>query len=130
MTEGEKLFGKIQDYYCINSELNGHMVLKKNRLFLQTGGKTWLQNVWRGLHIANEDLTLTIEGAQLLHPHITKNIVEVSHDDFTKYFSGEDIELKGLEGPVVLGVGGLKFAPALGDGECLKNILPKSRLIK
>ncbi|MBW2970162.1 hypothetical protein KY319_03505 [Candidatus Woesearchaeota archaeon] len=84
-----------------------------------------------GLYIAevkNTQLRLSIEGAQLIGPSASKNIVEISDEQFKDWFKGADLKVDGdFSGFVILKhkndfVGSGKFK----DGYVL-NFVPKAR---
>src|SRR3972149_790027 len=76
---------------------------------------------------ANNEMRLSIEGSQLIAPHATKNIVEITLDEVKQWLRGEDLAKEAPEGYVILrydtdilGCGKTK------EGKIL-NFVPKAR---
>lgn len=86
-----------------------------------------------GLYIAEEkgELRLSIEGAQIIGPEATQNIVEVNDEQRKQWFMGEDINMeKEFSGFVILKHG----KDYLGSGKYkegkILNFVPKSRRLQ
>lgn len=84
-----------------------------------------------GLYFAefrNNELRLSIEGAQLIGTHATKNVVEINHDELKQWLRGEDLEKQSdVQGFVIIKYGN----DFLGCGKIkegkLLNFVPKAR---
>ncbi len=84
-----------------------------------------------GLYIAevkNEQLRLSIEGAQLIGPSAVKNICELDEEQMKKWFKGEDLKVeKEYEGFAILKYG----KDYIGSGKYkegfILNFVPKAR---
>ena len=84
-----------------------------------------------GLYIAevkNDQLRLSIEGAQLIGPSATKNVCEMDDEQMKKWFKGEDVTVEGeYEGFVILKYG----TDYIGSGKYkegyILNFVPKAR---
>ena len=84
-----------------------------------------------GLYIAevkDEQIRLSIEGAQLIGPKATKNVVELSEDEVKQWIKGSDIKKEGdWEGFVIVKYGN----DYLGSGKykegMILNFVPKVR---
>jgi len=123
----QELLGRLNEYYGSEYKPDGNLTIRGEKLFLYTGGATKLHALWRGLHIANTDLSLTIEGAQLFGKTAKKNTVIVSKEQAEKYYCGEDLSgfvgsgfvlIKTRQRPIGCG--------RIEDGRIV-NILPGSR---
>lgn len=86
-----------------------------------------------GLYIAEykNELRLNIEGAQLIGPHATKNIHELSDEERKQWFMGEDLTItKSYEGFIILKHG----KDYIGSGKYKEgkiiNYMPKSRRLQ
>jgi NOL1/NOP2/fmu family ribosome biogenesis protein len=130
MDESWELFERIKKHYGSSYFPQGGLFIRDKRLFAYSGGDTGLDSVWRGLNIANSDLSLTVEGSQLIGPSATKNKESITRAEMDSYFRGDDIKREANLGPVILDAGDGMFAPALSEGVALINILPKSRRAK
>ena len=84
-----------------------------------------------GLYIAevkNGQLRLSIEGAQMIGPSATKNVVELSKEQLKEWFKGNDLKIEGsYEGFAILRhgkdyVGSGKYKEGL-----IMNYVPKAR---
>ena len=84
-----------------------------------------------GLYIAevkNEQLRLSIEGAQLIGPNATKNVCEINKEQLKKWFKGDDIDVdKEYEGFAII----KHENDYLGSGKykegMILNFVPKAR---
>ncbi len=84
-----------------------------------------------GLYIAevkNEQLRLSIEGAQLIGPSAVKNVCELDEEQMKKWFKGEDLKVeKEYEGFTILKYG----KDYIGSGKYkegfILNFVPKAR---
>jgi NOL1/NOP2/fmu family ribosome biogenesis protein len=82
--------------------------------------------------ITDGELRLSIDGSQIIGPHATKNIVELSDEEFSTYIKGENMELH-EEYPIGIYlvkhrqdfVGSCKIS-----GKKLTNFVPKARRLK
>ncbi|MBU0761922.1 MAG: hypothetical protein KKD39_02760 [Candidatus Altiarchaeota archaeon] len=129
MVEPHELLAKINSYYGSNYLPHGVLYIRDERFFLYTGGVIPLENVWQGLHIANTDLSLTIEGAQLFGKTAGKKHA-ISPEDTISYFKGEDLKTECDDGFVILTCNGKIIGCGLVESNTMKNLIPKSRLIK
>ena len=84
-----------------------------------------------GLYIAevkNDQLRLSIEGAQLIGPNATKNVCELSTEQLKKWFQGQDIEAEGnYEGFVILKHGNDYIGSGKYKEGTILNFVPKAR---
>jgi len=123
----EELLHRLNRHYGSQYRPEGRLTLKKEKLFLYTGEDTKLKTDWAGLHIANADLSLTIEGAQKLGTTAAKNAVEIAKEEAEAYFRGEDLNGPEGNGPLILRTKDRIIGPGrLEDGK-IRNILPASR---
>ena len=125
--ESETLLARLNEYYGSSYKPEGELILNKEKLFVYTGGKTRLSNVWCGLHIANTDLSLTIEGAQRFMATATKNTLTLTSDQAERYYLGEDLAGFEGDGQRLLKTHDVALGPGLLEGGTLKNVLPQSR---
>lgn len=122
---------ELREHYGSGATLSGQSFYVDDRLFLFTGTVGRIEHVWCGLHIANRDLSLTIEGALLFGADATKNKHLIREDEMSQYFSGKDISCDGgLSGPCILTNGKRIILPSVAGDGVFKNILPKSRILK
>lgn len=127
---GEELLRRLNDYYGSSFKPEGGLILRGGKLFLYTGGETKLKTEWVGLHIASEDLSLTVEGAQLLGTTAEKNLLTITSDEARRYFRGEDLPGRNGAGHVILKTDERIIGPGLLDAGKIKNKLPESRKAK
>lgn len=84
-----------------------------------------------GLYIAEvkgEQLRLSIEGSQLIGPHATKNVFELSREQLQQWFKGEDIKVEGVfEGFVILKHGNDYVGSGKFKEGYILNFVPKAR---
>ena len=131
MSDAEQIISEIRRHYGSDYTPKGRLTLREERLFLYTGSDSNLENIWCGLHIANKDLTLTIEGAQIIGPTASKNILDIPIFDTLKYFRGEDITCGGApDGPVIIRSEGTFIGGGICSGNHISNAVPISRRIK
>jgi NOL1/NOP2/fmu family ribosome biogenesis protein len=105
----------------------GKLILRKEKLFVYSGPEIHLKYDWCGLHIANTDLSLTIEGAQILGTTASKNIVSITMEQAKYYYLGNDIPGVTGEGFCILESESRIIGPGLLFDGKVKNILPASR---
>lgn len=79
----------------------------------------------------NEQIRLSIEGSQLIGPHATKNILEISKEQSRDWLRGRDLEIETELSAYVLVKSGKDFfgTGRLKEGKLL-NFVPKSRRLK
>ena len=130
MDEGIELLARLNDYYGSSYRPEGRLIFSKEKLFLYTGGETKLQHNWIGLHIANFDLSLTVEGAQKLGTTAAKNVITLTKEQARKYYRGEDLAGFQGQGPAILKTEDMIIGPGLLQEGKIKNILPESRKSK
>jgi len=130
MGEPEELLRKLNDRYGSSYQPEGRLLLRKEKLFLYTGEGTRLPYDWLGLHIANIDLSLTIEGAQLLGPTAAKNTITITKQQADRYYRGQDIPGIQGEGHVILKTPERTIGAGRLQNGTLKNTLPESRKTK
>jgi NOL1/NOP2/fmu family ribosome biogenesis protein len=128
--DGGELLRNLNEYYGSSYQTEGKLLLRKGKLFLFTGTPTKLPYDRIGLHIANTDLSLTVEGAQLLGTTSTSNIIEITREQADRFYRGGDIEGYGGEGNVILRTVDSVIGPGLLAGGRIINTLPKSRKTK
>jgi NOL1/NOP2/fmu family ribosome biogenesis protein len=84
-----------------------------------------------GLYIAevkNDQLRLSIEGAQLIGPSATKNVLELSTEQLKQWFQGQDIKAEGnYEGFVILKHGNDYIGSGKYKEGYILNFVPKAR---
>ena len=84
-----------------------------------------------GLYIAevkNDQLRLSIEGAQLIGPSATKNVCEINTEQLKKWFKGEDIEVeKEYSGFAILKHGNDYVGSGKYKEGYILNFVPKAR---
>ena len=81
--------------------------------------------------VRDNNLRLSIEGAQLVGPFATKNIVELTKEELTQWLKGEDVQKKGdwkefvilKHGKDIVGSG--KYSEGI-----IYNFVPKVRRVK
>ncbi|RME52965.1 hypothetical protein D6783_03305, partial [Candidatus Woesearchaeota archaeon] len=140
--ERKELLTKISQQFGVPphtlANLNPLLASKRGRIYLSTPalGKTNLKELRIssiGLYIAtkNKDgtLRLSIEGSQLIGPHATKNIVELSSKEWDSWLRGEDIEHKHPPGYVIITHGNDYGGCGKANGTLIKNFVPKQRRI-
>ncbi|WP_048165909.1 methyltransferase RsmF C-terminal domain-like protein [Palaeococcus pacificus] len=76
-----------------------------------------------------DGIRLTIEGAFLVGPNATKNVIEIDEEKALKWMSGEDIEAEG-EGWVILKWGEYFLGGGKAKNGIVKNYISKDRRIK
>jgi NOL1/NOP2/fmu family ribosome biogenesis protein len=130
MDEAKALLKKLNEYYGSDYEPEGMLFMKKNKLYHYSGDETAIEGVRRGLHIADDDLGLSIEGAQLLGTTSCKNTLDISYDEAVSYFQGQEVESDAEDGYVILKAGSRIVAPAKIEQGSIRNTLPKSRRTK
>jgi NOL1/NOP2/fmu family ribosome biogenesis protein len=87
-----------------------------------------------GLYVAhkdnNDEIRLPIEGAQLLGPHATKNVISIPSAEKRLWLRGHDLETKeDMQGYVILESGGdFIGCGRIKEGKIL-NFVPKGRRI-
>jgi len=118
---------KINARYGSDFSSDGKIILHKGRLFLYTGLETSLKADRAGLHIANDDLSLTLDGAQLFGKSASKNIFDLSRKHFITFFRGGDFSGIELDGPIIVRYRGEPVGAAVIDAGKLINELPTSR---
>ena len=129
MAEAEILAG-LNERYGSKYEPKGRLILRKEKLFLYSGPEVQLKYDWCGLHIANTDLSLTIEGTQLLGTTASKNVIDVTAEEAREYYRGRDLPGFEGEGFVILKTSHRVVGPGLLEGGRIRNILPVSRKTK
>jgi len=127
MGEAEDLMRRLNEYYGSSYAPQGKLTVRDGKLFLYAGGETRLKTVWRGLHIANADLSLTIEGAQLLGTTASRCVVDVTEKQARSYYLGGDIPGHEGTGFCILKAEGIIAGPGLLEAGKVKNVLPESR---
>jgi NOL1/NOP2/fmu family ribosome biogenesis protein len=76
------------------------------------------------------DIRLSIEGSQIVGPHASKNVVELTEDQFERWIQGESLQMDGDRDFKIVKCGDdYLTCGKIIDGE-LKNYVPKSRTIK
>lgn len=73
-------------------------------------------------------LRLSIEGSQLIGPSAVKGLLEVGEAKAMRWMSGEDIEGE-LRGYVLIKWGNYFLGCGKGNGEKIRNFIPKGRRI-
>ena len=92
-----------------------------------------LKPVYYGMYFAKKDKTglrLTMNGAQVFGKAATKNIVDVSKQQYLGYLAGEnitDIKLEGLEGYVLLQHNNQIFGCGKVFGDGILNFVAKTK---
>ncbi|MFH0862260.1 MAG: hypothetical protein V1875_04440 [Candidatus Altiarchaeota archaeon] len=129
MDEAE-LLKRLNERYGSLYSPQGRLIPRREKIFLYSGPEVVLKYGWCGLHIANMDLSLTIEGAQLLGATASKNLVAITPEQAKEYYLGRD--LPGFEGDgyVILRTAHRIVGPGLLGGGLIKNTLPDSRKTK
>jgi NOL1/NOP2/fmu family ribosome biogenesis protein len=127
VAEAEDLLASLNERYGASYAPRGRLFLRGGKLFLFSGAETRLKHVWMGLHIAGVDLSLTIEGAQLLGKTATRNCLTVGREDADRYFRGEDMAGPPGDGRVIMRTNDRIIGPGLVEGGKVRNALPKSR---
>lgn len=88
----------------------------------------------RGIYfgrIESDGIRLTIEGAFLVGPKATKNIVELDDEKARRYLAGESIEVdEGVNGWVILKWRSYYLGSAKAKGSRLLNYVPKERRLR
>lgn len=108
--------------YIVNKEL---AQVDASKLRVNTFG------LYFGEIMKNNDIRLSIEGAQLVGPHATKNVVALDNEALRHWMYGEDVALKTDAGGYVI-LMYEKYIVGCGyvrDGTIL-NYVPKNRRIK
>ncbi len=72
---------------------------------------------------------LSIDGAALAGGLATKNVVELSDEEAELWMRGEDIEIEGIRGYVILKWRNFFIGCGRGEGEKIKNFVAKNRRI-
>jgi len=84
-----------------------------------------------GLYIAevkDDQLRLSIEGAQLVGPSATKNVYELSEEQLKEWFKGNDIKVEGdYDGFVILKHGNDYVGSGKYKEGFILNFVPKAR---
>ncbi|MBD3387771.1 MAG: hypothetical protein GF416_01870 [Candidatus Altiarchaeales archaeon] len=121
------LLERLNSHYGSSYQPRGTLTIKKDKLFEYTGPDTDLNTYWMGLHLANADLSLTIEGAQRLGITASENVLVIKKAEADRYYGGEDLEGHLGGGFTILKTRDLVVGPGLLEDGRVKNILPKSR---
>ncbi len=127
MGDAEQLMERLNSYYGSSYKPEGRIFLRGERLFLYTGSETGLPYDWMGLHLANTDLSLTIEGAQKLGTTASVNLVEISREHADAYYRGEGLAGFDGTGYVILRTRDRIVGPGLLEASHIKNVLHDSR---
>jgi len=81
--------------------------------------------------LKNDELRLTIEGSQLIGPHASKNILELTKEESRDWLRGKDLEIKTeLKGYVLIKSGKDFFGTGRIRENTVLNFVPKTRRIK
>lgn len=88
-----------------------------------------------GLCFAKEDqhgdIRLSIEGAQILAPQITKNIFEVNEEQARLWMEGSQLDIaSGMKGFVIIKYKDLILGNGKASLEKISNFIPKARRLK
>lgn len=126
----QELLRRLNEHYGTDYRPQGKLILKKGKLFVYTGEDTSLPYDRIGLHIANDDLSLTIEGAQELGTTATRNVVTVSQENAEQYYRGEDVAATEGGGYVILKTSVRIVGPCKIVDKRVINSLPESRKTK
>ncbi|MFH1056068.1 MAG: hypothetical protein V1744_08255 [Candidatus Altiarchaeota archaeon] len=123
----DELLDRLNEYYGSTYKPEGKLILRKEKLFLYSGPDTKLPYDWIGSHIANTDLSLSIEGAQKLGTTATKNVVTVTKEEAERYYQGVDLLGYPGCGHRILKTTERIIGPGEIQDDTIKNTLPQSR---
>lgn len=97
------------DYDVKNSNLEFHIIKDEEKVYFFTSDETIdfsrLKIKQIGTHIGDLNdgrLILTIQGAQIIGPFCSKNIIEFSKENARRYLKGEDIDTEQNDGVYLL----------------------------
>lgn len=76
------------------------------------------------------DYRLSFDATHLLKEQITKNIVEISEEEYEKWIRGHDLEKPALNGTVVISYKGDFLGCGKSNGKIIYNYVPKDRRLK
>lgn len=79
---------------------------------------------------ANNELRLTLDGAQLFKEQITKNIIKLTKQQAQEWFKGMDLEIKSENAFKVLKYNNEIIGCGKSTGEKIANFMPKERRIR
>ncbi len=81
--------------------------------------------------LLDETIRLSIEGSQIIGPHATKNVVDISDDEMARWLRGEDLGRdSGSNGFVIIRHGDDFLGTGRHSNGVIKNFVPKTRRIK
>ncbi len=81
--------------------------------------------------VNNDEIRLSIEGAQLIGPKAKKNVVEIGRDMIEKWVGGEDLEIEtGASGFVIIKQGEDFFGSGKYKNGRILNFVPKARRLQ
>lgn len=89
--------------------------------------KTYHYGVYFG-KLERNGLRLSIEGSQLIGPSARKGVFEIDKSKAIQWMSGEDIEGE-VKGYVIIKWGNYFLGCGKGNGEKIRNFIPKERRI-
>jgi len=130
MDDAVDMMDHVNGHYGSQYAPKGSLHIRSKKLYEHTGEWHGKKGVWDGVHLAWEDMTLTIEGAQRIGSTATENVVDISQSQVREYLKGDDIDIASPEGPIIIRASGLYMAPATGTSSGIKNTLSKSRICK
>jgi len=85
----------------------------------------------RGIYVGRiekDGFRLSIEGSFIIGPLARKNVVEIGDETAVRWMSGEDIPSR-VKGYVILKWRNFFIGCGRGDGEAIRNFVPKDRRI-
>jgi NOL1/NOP2/fmu family ribosome biogenesis protein len=123
-----ELLESINEHYGSTYLPEGEMFIRAERVFIYSGGVSKLKALWKGLHLANTDLSLTIEGAQMFGKSATKNTITLTREQAEAYYRGQDLDGFTGEGYVLLKTTERPIGCGLLEGGRIRNIIHMSRM--
>jgi NOL1/NOP2/fmu family ribosome biogenesis protein len=127
VADSKELLERLNLYYGSTYVPEGRLILKGEKLFVYSGYDTKLRTDWVGLHLANTDLSLSIEGCQIIGASAKANVVTVNKAEAKNYFDGHDLPGFGGCGPVIIRTSERVIGPGLLCQDKIQNLLPQSR---
>ena len=80
--------------------------------------------------LRNDELRMSIEGAQIIGPQATKNVVKITREQLSQWLKGEDLEVDSENGFVILKCQKDFVGCGKASNGRILNFVPKARRVK
>lgn len=148
--EKKVLLQKIQEHYGFTEDFNYDVLLNENKMkyyliqpevleFPVEQHRVETIGLYFGQLMPEGVVRFTVDGSQIIGPHATKQIFELSDEQFHEWIRGRDLEVEtGLESWIILkhgddyvGSGKIVHKSEAGEEKTLiHNYVPKTRYVR